>query len=194
MEKNYQLYHPLLHKTTTSTTLAATGHETNIPSNSPGIIPRLTFVFFIGAISLWANYESSKGFNITILNEAGNNTLASKRFDLFYVSNDEITRLVLRTSQLIEDIIYQSDDINFKKQVNHVIIKLSSRNLTSSTERYGGANKRVVVSSLNEHEYVIEISSLVMEGDGFRKDMLLAVQCGMAEVWLFNGNDSSGDY
>ncbi|KAG9138463.1 hypothetical protein Leryth_012746 [Lithospermum erythrorhizon] len=30
-----------------------------------------------------------------------------------------------------------------------------------------------------------------MEGDGFRKDMLLAVQYGMAEVWLFNGNGNA---
>ncbi|PHT35583.1 hypothetical protein CQW23_23283 [Capsicum baccatum] len=53
------------------------------------------------------------------------------------MSNDEATRLVLRTSKFIENILYPISDRRdsrqqqIKKQFKHVILRLSSKNLTS---------------------------------------------------------------
>ncbi|PHU04211.1 hypothetical protein BC332_25033 [Capsicum chinense] len=92
-------------------------------------------VIFVGAFSLWENYEDSKGFDITIVNEANDQSAFAS--DLFSMSNDEATRLILRTSKFIENILYpisdrrESHQGKIKKQVKHVILRLSSQNLTS---------------------------------------------------------------
>ncbi|KAM3204146.1 hypothetical protein P3L10_027555 [Capsicum annuum] len=92
-------------------------------------------VIFVGVFSLWENYEDSKGFDITIVNEANDQSAFAS--DLFFMSNDEATRLIPRTSKFIENILYpisdrrESHQQKIKKQVKHVIPRLSSQNLTS---------------------------------------------------------------
>ncbi|KAH0721791.1 hypothetical protein KY284_006821 [Solanum tuberosum] len=147
-------------------------------------------VIFVGIVSLWANYEVSKGFSITIVNEAIEGTFANKRFDLFYVSNDEATRLVLRTSKFVENILYPISDRQdygqpgIKKQVKHVILQLSSRNLTSSI---------IVKSSRDDKDvFVVYISPSILEGPNYKRDMFLALQKGMARIWLWDGQGVVG--
>ncbi|WMV48964.1 hypothetical protein MTR67_042349 [Solanum verrucosum] len=142
-----------------------------------------------GIVSLWANYEVSKGFSITIVNEAIEGTFANKRFDLFYVSNDEATRLVLRTSKFVENILYPISDRQdsgqpgIKKQVKHVILQLSSRNLTSPV---------IVKSSRDDKDvFVVYISPSILEGLNYKRDMFLALQKGMARIWLWDGQGNA---
>ncbi|TMW98924.1 hypothetical protein EJD97_003314 [Solanum chilense] len=175
--KNQNLLQPLIQKTNTN----SYEHDHKIISYSPNqsIILRLFMVIFVGLVSLWSNYEVSKGFSITIVNETIKGTIANKRFDLFYMSNDEATRLVLRTSKFVENILYPvNHQHEIKKQVKHVIIQLSSRNLTSP----------VIV---NNDEFVIHISPSILEGPDYKRDMFLALQEGMARIWLWDGQGNA---
>ncbi|PHT35588.1 hypothetical protein CQW23_23288 [Capsicum baccatum] len=92
-------------------------------------------VIFVGVFSLWAIYEASKYFDITIIDEANDQSAFAS--DLFFMSNDEATRLILRTSKFIENILYPISDYRdsrqqqIKNQFKHVILRLSSQNLTS---------------------------------------------------------------
>nr|XP_010327101.1 uncharacterized protein LOC104649471 [Solanum lycopersicum] len=175
--KNQNLLQPLIQKTNTNS--YENDHKIISYSSNQSIILRLFMVIFIGIVSLWANYEVSKGFSITIVNETIKGTIANKRFDLFYMSNDEATRLVLRTSKFVENILYPVDDQHeIKKQVKHVIIQLSSRNLTGP----------VIV---NNDEFVIHISPSILEGPDYKRDMFLAFQEGMARIWLWDGQGNA---
>lgn len=182
-EKNQHLLQPLIKTTTTKN-----DHKITSYSSNTSIILRLVLVIFVGVVSLWANYEASKGFSITIVNEAMEDTFSSKRFDLFYVSNDEATRLVQRTSKFIENILYpiddhqDSDQPQIKKQVKHIIVQLSSRNLTHPV---------IVESSQDNDEFVIHISPSILEGPNYKRDMFLALQKGMARIWLWDGQGNA---
>ncbi|XP_055808622.1 uncharacterized protein LOC129877161 [Solanum dulcamara] len=185
-EKNQHLLKPLIKTTTTNS--YENDHKITSYSSNTSIILRLVLVIFVGVVSLWANYEASKGFSITIVNEAIEDTFSSKRFDLFYVSNDEATRLVQRTSKFIENILYPIDDHQdfdqpqIKKQVKHVILQLSSQNLTHPV---------IIESSQDNDEFVIHISPSILEGPNYKRDMFLALQKGMARIWLWDGQGNA---
>ncbi|XP_006360003.1 uncharacterized protein [Solanum tuberosum] len=185
--KNQNLLQPLIQ--TTNTNSYENDHKIISYSSNTSIILRLVMVIFVGIVSLWANYEVSKGFSITIVNEAIEGTFANKRFDLFYVSNDEATRLVLRTSKFVENILYPISDRQDsgqpgnKKQVKHVILQLSSRNLTSPI---------IVKSSRDDKDvFVVYISPSILEGPNYKRDMFLALQKGMARIWLWDGRGNA---
>lgn len=55
------------------------------------IILRIILVLFVALISLWANYEASKIFDITIVNDIKDSP-AGRRFALFYVSTQAPSR------------------------------------------------------------------------------------------------------
>ncbi|XP_027172217.1 uncharacterized protein LOC113771867 [Coffea eugenioides] len=152
-------------------------------SSSSGIISRLVFIISVGIVSIWANHEASKGFSISIINEA-RETSPGKRFDLFYASNDEASSLLLTTSKFVEDFLYPNGSFP-KKKVNHVVLRLSSRNLSSS----------IVVDSGQEHDrghqFVLHISPSVLEEINFSHAMFLAVQQGMARIWLWDGQGNA---
>ncbi|KAI3457065.1 hypothetical protein Pfo_013728 [Paulownia fortunei] len=193
MEENHHLLRPLLHPSTTnsiSTSSSATtvtppldDHELNnlnlISSNS-GIIFRLSLLAFIGIVSIWANHEASKGYAITIVNESGN-TFPGKRFQLFYVSNDEATRIVIKASKIVENFLYSDYDNPTKKPIRRIILKLADRNLTDN----------VIVDSGMDHEFVVNISPSIMEGTNFGHAMILAVRQGVARIWLWDGQGNA---
>ncbi|MCE5165930.1 hypothetical protein HAX54_013231 [Datura stramonium] len=184
-EKNHHLLQPLIQTTTTN----SYENDHKFISSNSSIILRFVLVIFVGVVSLWANYEASKGFAITIVNEAIEGTFASRRFDVFFVSNDEATRLVLRTSKFIENILYPISDhqdsgqFQFKKQVKHVILRLSSRNLTSTPI--------IVKSSRDNHEFVIHICPSILEGSNYKREMYLALQKGMTRIWIWDGQGNT---
>ncbi|KAK6917985.1 basic secretory protein [Dillenia turbinata] len=176
------LLQPLLPPSTTTTTISCkpvcenkTLHVNPKVSNCD-IIIRSTFLLFICVISLWANYEASKGFKVTIINGASKHTLAGRRFNLFYVSNDKTTRIVLKTSKYAQSILYPNN-LQSKKQVDGVTIWLANQNLTHS----------ITVESIKKHEFILSISPSIMEEKNFDHAMADAIQRGMARVWLFDG-------
>ncbi|EOX93018.1 Plant basic secretory protein family protein, putative [Theobroma cacao] len=146
-------------------------------SSSSRIIPRFLLVIFIGTVSIWANHEASKGFNVTIINNAKESP-AGQRFALFYVSNDEATRIILNTSAVVENILYP-DPNQTKKPVHHVILQLASKNLTS----------KVIVdtSKSKEFVYTISLSPSILEGSNVKHDVIFAIQRAMARIWLWDG-------
>ncbi|KAJ8534534.1 hypothetical protein K7X08_016262 [Anisodus acutangulus] len=187
-EKNQHLLQPLIQTTTTYSYENYDDYKITSSSNA-NIILRLVLVIFVVVVSLWANYEASKGFSITIVNEANDqSTFSSKRFDLFFVSNDEATRLILKTSKFVENILYPINDHldsgqpQIKKQVKHVILRLSSRNLTRFV---------IVKPSRDNDEFVLHISPSILEGPSYKRDMFLALQKGMARIWLWDGQGNA---
>lgn len=131
-------------------------------------------------ISIWANHEASKGHTITIVNEA-RGTAQGKRFDLFYGSNGKASRMVYETSKFVENFLYPNSSYA-KKQVNHVVLRLSNRNMLQSQSVVV-----VVESTRAAEEYVIYISSSVMDEINHGRAMLLAVQKGVAGMWVWDG-------
>lgn len=189
-EDHHHLLQPLIPSTTTNA--ATTGISSASSADSPasplgarninkmhlsnsGIIFRLAFIISIGLVSIWANHEASKGYSISIINKA-RGTFPGKRFDLFYVSNDEASRLVLSTSKFVENFLYPNSSYP-KKQVNQVILRLSSRNLISPV---------TVDSGQGHDQYVLHISPSVVEEKNFSHAMFVAVQQGMVRIWLWD--------
>ncbi|XP_010242107.2 PREDICTED: uncharacterized protein LOC104586537 [Nelumbo nucifera] len=173
------LLRPLI-STVTTTTISAEDEDIAAASSSYPIIPRLVLLFLIGLISIWANYEASKGFEIIIINEAGD-TPAGRRFELFFVSNDKVTRIILNTSEFAQRVLYPDDDHHLpKKKVDRVTVRLASRKLPHA----------VVVECSNRDEFVLHISPSVMEEANVEKAMESAVQHGMARVWLWDSEKS----
>ncbi|KAK4438954.1 hypothetical protein Salat_0230000 [Sesamum alatum] len=191
MEESHHLLRPLLSPSTTTTTAssaAATPPLDNhvaddlkpISANS-SILLRLSLVAFIGIVSIWANHEASKGYDITIVNESAD-TFLGKRFNLFYVSNDEAVRLVIRASQVVENFLYpHHDGSHIKKPVSHIVLKLADRNSTDN----------MIVESGTDHKFVLNISPSVMEGTNFGQVVFQAVQRGVARVWLWDGRGNA---
>ncbi|KAI3707020.1 hypothetical protein L6452_25180 [Arctium lappa] len=170
---------------TTTATATATDHEPmdpNMTTNVSGSITfRLILISFIGILAIWANHEASKGFNITVVNDAGKHSLARKRFSLFYESNDKATQIVLNTSRFVENLLYPNDQefLNSKKPINHVILRLAPTNIPAM----------VVVDSNSQepHEYIISLSpSLLMKTSKNNEAIVLAVLHGMARMWLWD--------
>ncbi|OVA01420.1 Uncharacterized protein family [Macleaya cordata] len=179
MGDHHLLQLPLI--TTTSTTSSTTGNDKDCDINttlsvSPyGIIIRLVSVFFIALISIWANYEASKGFEITVINDTAD-TPAGRRFNLLFVSNDKITRIVLTTSEFAENILYPTESYA-KKPITRVTVKLVGRNLTHP----------VVINSITEEDFELQINPSLMEERNVDKAIVSAVQRGMARIWIWNG-------
>ena len=160
-------------------------------SNS-NIILRILLVLLVAAISIWANYEASRTFDVTIVNDA-KDSLAGQRFALSYVSNDKATRIVLNTSSFVEHFLYPYDNNNKrypKKHIESVTIRLSRRNLN--------ATATATVTVTGDHQggrknfkgyYVIDINPVSLEGEDYNNMALIvaAIQRAMARVWLWDG-------
>ncbi|KAI3666870.1 hypothetical protein L6452_41909 [Arctium lappa] len=159
----------------------STSADPNIITKLPPIISRLTLISFIGIIAIWANHEASKGFSITILNDAGKLSLSRKHFSLFYESNDKATRIVLNASTFVENLLYPNNYQHFlhtKKQINGVTLRLAPNNFPTM----------VTVESPKPHEYIINLSPSVMENSNNNDAIVMAVLQGMARVWLWDGD------
>lgn len=189
---NHQLYQPLLAPTTSSAVAAASSADENDAdynnikhlSSNTSIIFRLLSVIIIGVISIWANHEASKGFDITIINEAKNSP-AGKRFELFYISNDKATRILLNTSSFAENILYPNTNFSMsnKKQVQHVTLRLTTNTTQRILISVGTSNK-------SNDEFVINLSSSVMGGINIAnadRAIVSALQRAMARIWLWDG-------
>lgn len=162
---------PLLHRTTTTTSPSS-------PTTS-SIINRLLFLVLIALISIWANYEASKGFEVIILNNSGD-TPQGRRFDLFFVSDDRATRIVLNTSKFVERILYP-DHHHPKKPVRRITLQLTGDYSTDIVHV-------APIGPYPHHEFNIGISPIVMDEADVDRVMAAAVQRAMARVWLWEGN------
>nr|XP_043610221.1 uncharacterized protein LOC122581953 [Erigeron canadensis] len=193
----YLLQQSLL--TTTTTTTKSSSMISSLPpnsvtcstnkSNASSIIFRLILISCIGIISIWANYEASKGFSITIVNDASKFSLARKRFSLLYESNDKATRIVVNTSTFVENLLYpaynnnnQDSQKHFKKQINSVTLRLAA---PTNFHDFVSVDQH----SQKPHEYIINLNPSLLEETRSNNDELvvMAVLQGMARVWLWDG-------
>ncbi|CAN0897329.1 hypothetical protein LINGRAHAP2_LOCUS19062 [Linum grandiflorum] len=170
------LLRPLLRSAVPSSQIAG-----NINST---IFLRLLFIISLGFLSLWANHQASKGFQLHILNDAAaddDDSPAGKRFSLFYISNGRAASILLNASDFVEHLLYYSHHPN-RKPVRRVTLQLAAENLTgtdvSAIETFPG-------------EFVIRLSPSLMSGvAGSRVDEDSAVKSavlrGMAFVWLWD--------
>lgn len=182
MEDRQSLSLPLLSVTSSDTAAASASASPTSANQSPflsnqAVAVRLLLFAFIGITSLWANHEASKGFDVTILNNAKGSP-AGQRFDLFYVSNDEATRLLLNASTFIENLIYPSEAFP-KKTVKSVHLTLSRRYLSSS----------VAVEQLDDGgvDFAVHLSPSIFNERNVNRAMSEAVFRGMSRVWLWDG-------
>lgn len=187
------LFEPLLLLPSTSSPVESTlenvhkhndaGHIKAVFMSSSDIVFRFVCIILIGTISLYANYEASKGFAITIINDAGD-SFAGKRFSHFYISDDKATRIVFYTSKFVENILYPSDHVHqhqsrfFKKQVDNVTLRLANQNMSTD----------IIVESRANYEYVLNLNPSIMENKNFNHAIVSAIQRGMARIWLWDGN------
>ncbi|KAI3525750.1 hypothetical protein L1887_04803 [Cichorium endivia] len=156
--------------------------DSHIINNVSGIIFRLILITFIGIIAIWANHEASKGFSVTIVNDAGKYSLPGKLFSIYYESNDKATRIVLNTSRFVENLLYPNDDfLHTRKQINSVTLRLAPTSFPAI----------VAVDSLKPYEYLISLSPSILETSNNNEAIVLAVLQGMARVWLWDGNGAT---
>ncbi|KAL1560547.1 hypothetical protein AAHA92_10745 [Salvia divinorum] len=182
-ERRLLLHHPLL--SPSNTTAAANDDDDRnaniklISSNS-AIISRLFLVAFIAVVSVWANHEASKGFAITVANESADAFLAN-RFKLFYVSNDGAARAAIKASDTVEKLLFPDSDGNrsTKKPIKTIDIRLVDQNFTD--------NIAAVEMDGDRDRFAIRISSSVMRGADFDREMALAIWRGVARVWIWDG-------
>ncbi|KAK0588648.1 hypothetical protein LWI29_003662 [Acer saccharum] len=187
MEEHHHLFQPLLSTTTTTTSAAATttneDEDIKFLSSDKAISFRLLSIIFIGLISIYANYEQSKGFDIIIINDIKDSP-AGNRFELFYLSNDKATRILQNTSSFIENVLYPDTTTSTnhpKKQVRSVTLRLSTKN--NLTRIFP------TVDAPKSDEFVINISPSIIMGHSSNDNhaMVSAIQRGMARVWLWDG-------
>ncbi|KAF6141763.1 hypothetical protein GIB67_027941 [Kingdonia uniflora] len=172
--ENHYILQPLLPITTTNNN----GEDTfDVVPPTCRITLRLGFVFLISIISVWANYEASKGFDIIIINDVPG-TYYGRKFDLLFVSNGKAIRIVLNTSEFAESVLYPNS-IQPKKIIQHVTLKLSIQNVLQP----------VVVSIREKGHYVISISPSIMEETNVQEAIVSSIQRAMAYAWLWDGEE-----
>ncbi|XP_022147982.1 uncharacterized protein LOC111016776 [Momordica charantia] len=153
-------------------------NESSFFFSNHGIAVRLLLIAFIGLTSLWANHEASKGFEITVVN-AAKSSPAGQRFDLFYVSNDEATRVLLNASNFVENLIYPSQAAFPKKEVKRVRLTLAPRDLSPNV---------AVHKSDDGVDFFIDLSPSIFHETNVNHAMSAAVLRGMSRVWLWDGD------
>ncbi|KAL5582582.1 hypothetical protein UlMin_015024 [Ulmus minor] len=149
---------------------------TQTTNTNSGIIVRLLFFVFVATLSLWASLESSKGFEISIVNQVGDSP-AGKRFALFYISNDKATRILLNTSNFVQNLLYNPNTTNTQK-IKRVTLRLAACDSTNSVT--------VHLSSKEECSFIIDLSPQIMEASDVNNAVELAILRGMARVWLWD--------
>lgn len=152
--------------------------EPTFSSSNLTSVCRLSTVLVITAISLWANYEASKGFDIIIL-EAPGATLAVRHYNLMFVSNGGAARTILNASAAIERALYPEAVYFPRKPIRSVTLRVAGYNLSRAVI--------VTVAADGSGDYVIHVSPNVIEERDADKAVVAALYRGMARVWVWDG-------
>ncbi|KAM7260912.1 hypothetical protein ACFE04_026387 [Oxalis oulophora] len=177
---NHQFIHQPLLSTTTTTTNISINHKYSLIKFLAldfNFTFRILFISLVSIISIWANYEASKGFEVTIINDVHLSNKASQRFNLLYVSNDKATRIILNASAFAEKILYSTNNYKIEKRnkVKHVTLHLTSHNFTKLVRLKSG-------------HYVIYLSPSIMEHKNVDYAMMSTIQRAMARIWVWDEN------
>ncbi|KAF5195915.1 Plant basic secretory protein (BSP) family protein [Thalictrum thalictroides] len=184
VEEHHNLLQSFITTTTTSKSTTYFSDNTAVLYSNSHIALRFILIFFIIIISIFANYQASKGFEIIIINDVKHTHPLGSKFHLFFVSNDKATQIVLNTSNLAEHVLYP-DNQQPKKPVIRVTVRFTNENLTSQV-----VVKAAKIEQDISYEYVLHISSSLMEESNAERAMVLAVQRAMVRVWLWNNREN----
>ncbi|KAJ4787697.1 Plant basic secretory protein (BSP) family protein [Rhynchospora pubera] len=119
----------------TATTTAPT------PNSSPPfftrqILYRLAIVLAIGAACIVTKQLAVNSFEVSVINAAAD-TPIGRRFQLKFVSNGEISRILYRSNKIIEQVLYPTSSFP-RKPINHITIQLSNQTLTDMVSVHNG--------------------------------------------------------
>ncbi|XP_074566003.1 uncharacterized protein LOC141822452 [Curcuma longa] len=162
--------------------------------DSPGFLVRLLLLVAVAAFSLWANYEASKGFQVTVLNAAAAAASSSsafsssaRRFDLFFVANGRGARLVHRAGDSVQRALYP--DASFpRKPVERVTLSMAPAVAADHGGDCVAREETVAVRrGRREGEFAVELRPRVMEAADVAEAVGVAVRRGVARVWLWDG-------
>lgn len=179
---------PLLSNPNTSTTPCGSCN-TNSPtaessSTPPNTFTGLALVIIFASVSVWANLEAGKGFDISILNAAPAGTLAARRFDLLFVSNGRAARILLNASEFVDRILYPNE-LYARKPVRRVTLRLAGHNLSEVVTVSHGDDPHL------PGDFVIHVSPSVMAEADPALALVSAVQRAVARVWLWDGGGAA---
>ncbi|OAY64711.1 hypothetical protein ACMD2_27395 [Ananas comosus] len=160
-------------------------NKNNTAPFAPTTFARVVTILALAAVTLWANYEASKGFQLTVVPAAAR-SLPAHRFNLMFVSNGRAARLVLNASNFVERALYPTE-LFPRKKIYRVTLRLAEENFTNTVS---------VVSqkACGPKEFTVSVSpSIVAEAEGRRMNELVAsaVLRGMAHVWLQDGQGAA---
>lgn len=143
------------------------------------MVLRLAFLCLVGALALWATHEASKGFRVTLVNALPKHSVAGQRFDLFYVSNDQATRILLNASDFVENLLYGGGE---RKRVSHVELRLGAGDF------FSGEISVSVAGEEEEGKFVLDLSEKVMDSSHADVAFKSAILRGMARVWVWDND------
>ncbi|KAJ4834351.1 hypothetical protein Tsubulata_038863 [Turnera subulata] len=184
MEHNH-LRHPfLVPSPTTAAETTALGSDDGdadylkFLSSNPGVILRLLFVISLGVVSVWASHEASKGFGITVINDA-KGMQAAKSFSLLYISNDGATRILQSATSFLQTNILHTPN----NPPRHVTLRLATTHLAKGTVTVDAGGE--------EGEFVISVGLSQDNAKLGRRrhldpEVRALVLQGMARVWLWD--------
>lgn len=158
------------------------------PSSPPSaatptiILTRFTAIITFVTLSLWANYEASKGVDISVLSSAAPLSAAARRFDLLFVSNGRAHRILQRASRFAEKALYPDDRFP-RKPVDRIAVQLAGVDLASIA---------LVGPGAASGEYVICLSPAVMSAADAGAAVSEAVHRAVARLWLWDEGGAPG--
>ncbi|CAA7399991.1 unnamed protein product [Spirodela intermedia] len=157
----------------------ASGGAASQISSSVVAVRLTTFVVF-AVLSLWANHEASKGFQVAVLS-GGGGTAAAPRFDLMFVSNGRAARALLSASGAVERVLFSG--AGERKRVDRVTLQLAPAEFSGDVAVLRGGPA--------ESEFTLQLSSRVVFSCDGGSAMAAALRRGMAEVWLWDGQGAA---
>ncbi|XP_062179363.1 uncharacterized protein LOC133883968 [Phragmites australis] len=157
-------------------TVEAASPAASSPSTQ-SIVFRVVAVLVVACASLFAQHEASKGFHIDVVNDAPRDTVAGRRFDLFFVSDGRAERILHYANRGVERALFP--DASFpRKRVTRVTVKMAGHNLTADA----------TLDAAAPGEYVIALTpSLVSSSDKAADAVDAAVRRAVARMWLWDG-------
>ncbi|KAJ3685033.1 hypothetical protein LUZ61_014197 [Rhynchospora tenuis] len=94
------------------------------------ILYRVAIVLAIAAACIMTKQLAANSFEVSVINSAAD-TPIGHRFQLKFVSNGEISRILYRSNKIIEQVLYPTGSFP-KKPINHITIQLSNQTLTDT--------------------------------------------------------------
>ncbi|KAG1330498.1 hypothetical protein COCNU_02G004660 [Cocos nucifera] len=174
---------PLLCNPNTSATPCGSSTAESSPAPST-TLTGLAFVVILASLSVWANLEAGKGFDISILNAAPAGTLAARRFDLLFISNGRAARILLNASESVERILYPNE-LYRRKPVRSVTLRLAGHDLSEAATLSHGDDPHL------PGDFVIHVSPSVMAEADPGSALASAVQRAVGRVWLWDGGGAA---